>query len=377
MIFQWLKKFKTLIFASGMAALLVGCDSNKGLGPSPTASLPPATSTTATPIVTTAPAGTTAAGATPTVALKVVGKVLATQGATTNVHDPAMIKDGDTYYLFSTGPGILIHCSKDMLKWNSCGRVFATYPDWIKQTIPDVVDVWAPDISFHAGKFYLYYAASSFGSNHSAIGLATTATLNPDSPNYNWQDQGKVISSETTDNFNTIDPNLAYDKDGQPWLAFGSFWSGLKLVKLDSASLKPAAGAALISVANNPGSDAVEAPFIVRRDDYYYLFVSHDYCCKGVMSSYNIRVGRSRDIAGPYLDRTGSPMIGGGGTLVYAGSSRWRGPGGNSVYVEGGNYYLVYHSYDADFEGTPTLRIETLSWDQENWPLAPSAALKQ
>jgi arabinan endo-1,5-alpha-L-arabinosidase len=363
-----------------MGMLLPAC----GQEAPPATTAPAATATTAMAATATAPpaatdtlppaTSTTVPEPTATISPELASKIFDAQGSTT-VHDPSMAKDGETYYAFMTGQGIPIHCSKDLRVWEDCGNVFQVLPDWLTAAVPGVKDPWAPDINFHDGKYYLYYAGSTFGSNHSAIGLATNATLDESSPNYKWVDQGLVIASDTPDNYNAIDPNLSYDQAGQPWLSFGSFWSGIKLVKLDPSTYKPAKGAELVSLADYPlsSADAIEAPFITHRGDFYYLFVSRDFCCKGVDSTYNIRVGRAKEISGPYVDQDGKPMLGGGGTLVYDGSARWHGPGGQSIFVEGDTYYLVYHSYDADYNGTPTLRIEKLSWDQANWPVAPSA----
>jgi arabinan endo-1,5-alpha-L-arabinosidase len=234
--------------------------------------------------------------------------------------------------------------------------------------------LWAPDISFFNNRWHLYYAASTFGKNHSAIGLATNATLNPDAPNYKWVDEGLVIESTSADNWNAIDPNVAFDETHQPWLAFGSYWSGIKLRKLDAATGKPAAAVPLIALAGGrPAPDAIEAPFIIRHGGYFYLFVSFDACCQGVNSTYNIRVGRATAITGPYADRDGKPMLKGGGTLVLSGSKRWRGPGHNAILNDNGVDWLVYHAYDADEVGTAKLRIEALGWDAQGWPVAASA----
>lgn len=282
-------------------------------------------------------------------------------------HDPVIARDGERYYLFITGPGIPIACSDNLITWESCGRVFAENPAWI--TIPGVKDLWAPDIHHHNGRYYLYYSASTFGSNHSAIGLASNATLDPNSPEYNWVDEGMVIESQRSDDYNAIDPNLAFDEDGAPWLAFGSFWTGIKLVQLDPATLKPAAGAEIHSIAQRPEPpDAIEGAFILRRDGWYYLFVSHDFCCRGILSSYNVKVGRSRAITGPYQDREGRLLTEGGGKP----HGRWKGTGHNSVFTDGGKHYIVYHFYDAENAGKPTLRIEELFWGAEGWPAAPS-----
>ncbi len=299
----------------------------------------------------------------------------ALQGAITDIHDPVMIKAGDKFYIFSTGASIPIHCSDDILTWKLCGRVFDLIdPAWLRTAVPGVADLWAPDISFFAGKYHLYYAASTFGSNRSSIGLATNVTLDMSSPDYQWVDEGEVLSSKRTDNYNAIDPNLAVDKDGQTWLAFGSFWSGIKLRKIDPATSKPANDDPMLySLATRSGVDAIEGAFIIHRGDYYYLFVSFDFCCKGVNSTYKIMVGRSAKITGPYVDRDGMPMLEGGGTLIYSGSARWRGPGHNGIYVDNDTFWLLYHSYDADHSGIPTLRIEKLQWDTQDWPWSPSA----
>lgn len=316
---------------------------------------------------------------TPTIAPETLqAAILKLDGMIYPVHDPAIIKADNKYYLFSTGAGIPLRCSSDMLEWEYCGQVMTPPPPkWIQDAVPGVLDLWAPDISFWGGKYHLYFSGSTFGSNRSVIALATNETLDPDDPRYKWQDEGEVIASHTESTFNAIDPNLVIDRQGQPWLAFGSYWTGIKLVQLDPATGKPAPDAQLYDIASKPGNTAIEGAFIVPKDDYYYLFVSHDFCCRGVASTYNMKVGRAKEITGPYLDRDGKPLLGGGGTPLYAGSKRWRGPGHNAILVQDGDYYLVYHAYDGQVVGRPTLRIEKLFWDGEGWPLAPSALLGQ
>lgn len=314
--------------------------------------------------------------ATPTLATpENASPALDLEGYFVDIHDPVMIKAGEKFYVFSTGPGIPIHCSNDMITWKLCGRVFELLdPEWLQKAVPGVTALWAPDISFFDGKYHLYYSASTFGSNRSAIGLVTNSTLDASDTTYQWVDQGEVISSKKTDNYNTIDPNLTFDKDGQTWLAFGSFWSGIKLRKIDPSTGKPAADdTTLYSLAQRAGVDAIEGAFIVRRGSFYYLFVSFDFCCKGIASTYKIMVGRATVITGPYADHDGIPMLSGGGTLVYSGSARWRGPGHNAIYIDKDTYWLLYHAYDADHAGVPTLRIEKLQWDEQDWPWSPSA----
>ena len=141
-------------------------------------------------------------------------------------------------------------------------------------------DLWAPDIHFRDGKYWLYYSVSSFGSRVSAIGLATATALNPASGATQWENQGMVVSTNNSSNHNAIDPNVVVDADGAPWLAYGSFWTGLKMIKLDAATGKPAAGAQLLSIASH-SDGGIEAPFIIRHGQYYYQFVSWDKCCVG------------------------------------------------------------------------------------------------
>lgn len=357
----------------GAALLVAGaCAAGPPATVTPSVPVPGASIPSPTAAAETGPMNSPTPGA--SVPAQVVERILEVTGSISPVHDPTIAKDGDTYYLFTTGPGIPFRCSDDLLDWRACGQVFVSTPDWAREAVPGVGDLWAPDISEHDGRFLLYYSASTFGSNHSAIGLATNVTLDPDSPDYEWQDEGLVIASDTPDDHNAIDPNLFVDGD-RAWLAFGSFWSGIKVVEVDPATGKPARDAELIGLAANlpHPQNAIEAPFITRHGDAYYLFVSHDFCCRGVDSTYNMRVGRSDAVSGPYVDRDGEPLLGGGGSLVYGGSERWRGAGHNAVLVEEDTWYLVFHAYDAEAAGTPTLRIEKLIWDTEGWPVSPSA----
>ena len=155
-------------------------------------------------------------------------------------HDPVIIKEAGTYYVFCTGrvPGgggiIPIRSSTDMRQWKLAGSVFEKLPEWVAKEVPKARDAWAPDISFFNGKFHLYYSLSSFGVNESAIGLATNLTLDPKSPKYQWVDEGLVVHSRTgQDDFNTIDPNLVIENKNTAWLNWGSFWGGIKMKRID------------------------------------------------------------------------------------------------------------------------------------------------
>jgi arabinan endo-1,5-alpha-L-arabinosidase len=155
------------------------------------------------------------------------------------------------------------------------------------------------------------------------------------------------------------------DHEGSAWLAFGSFWSGLKLIPLELDGTRK--GTELYALATRANT-AIEAPYLVHRDGFYYLFESVDLCCRGANSTYKTAVGRAADITGPYLDRDGQPLLAGGGTILVTGGTRWRGPGHNAVLRTSSGDYNVYHSYDAQAGGAPTLRIALLTWSTDGWP---------
>jgi arabinan endo-1,5-alpha-L-arabinosidase len=296
------------------------------------------------------------------------------------VHDPVMIKQDSVYYLFCTGWGISCFSSTDMVNWKMDKPVFQTPPEWAVKAVPGYKGhTWAPDISYYKGKYYLFYSASAFGKNTSCIGLAENSTLHPNSPQFKWIDHGKIIQSVPgRDDWNAIDPNMVLDEEGHPWLDFGSFWSGIKLVKLKddlSGIAEPEEWYGLAKRPRDPsinekeaGDGAIEAPFIVKHGNYYYLFVSFDYCCRGVNSNYKIMVGRSEKLTGPYANKQGTLMMNGGGSLVLQGDKNWPGVGHCGVYNFNGKDYIIFHAYDASDNGRPKLMIKELSWDKEEWP---------
>ena len=287
-------------------------------------------------------------------------------GDIAGVHDPCLIKDGDTFYLFCTGGTMPMRKSTDLQTWERLGTALASLPTWAAETIPGTKGAWAPDIAYFDGEFHLYYSLSTFGSNHSCIGLATNRTLDPSSDKYEWKDQGVVVRSRRSDNFNAIDANVVIDDSGQPWLSFGSFWSGIKLVRLNRQTGKT--DGPMTHIAGRNGG-AIEAPFIVRRRGLFYLFVSFDSCCKGVNSTYKTMVGRSRRVTGPYVGIDGRKMTDGGGSLVLSSHGRVKGPGHNAVITEDGIDYLVHHFYDASNNGKATLQIRPMLWSARGWPV--------
>lgn len=123
------------------------------------------------------------------------------------------------------------------------------------------------------------------------------------------------------------------------------------------------------NISIDAGDNAIEAPFIFKKGDYYYLFASIDYCCRGEKSTYKMIVGRSKDLSGPYLGKEGKQMKNGGGSILLQGNKNWYGVGHNSVYNFMNEDYLIFHAYDAHWEGKPVLRILKLNWDENLWPI--------
>ena len=310
-------------------------------------------------------------------------------------HDPVAVRCGDTWYLFSTGFGISVLTSQDLKSWNPAGRVFDTPPQWALDTVPGYHGhTWAPDILFHEGTYYLYYSCSSFGKNTSAIGVATNCTLDPSSPDYRWEDKGCVVRSIAgRDNWNGIDPNVFIDEDGTGWMSFGSFWGGIKLVRLDTSLTRVAEPQEWFPLCRrpegtaedtsetddaiqadprgkdfDPGNGAVEAPFIVRHGDWYYLFVSYDLCCRGPKSTYKVVVGRSEKVTGPYVDAAGTPLMQGGGTVVASGNDRYPGIGHCAVVSTGDGEKMLLHAYDRETGYNAVLLVRSLTWDRDGWP---------
>jgi arabinan endo-1,5-alpha-L-arabinosidase len=294
------------------------------------------------------------------------------------VHDPStIIKDGSRYYIYYTGNGVSSKYSNNLVSWQNGPRVFNPAPAWTTQEVPtNTGHLWAPDIFKHGNEYRLYYSISSFGSQDSAIGLATNTTLNPSNPNYQWVDQGLVIDSEVGAAFNAIDPAIFHDDTtNRMWMTFGSFWSGIFISELNPATGKPFSSAA-INIARNPVNppNAIEAPFLHEHDGYYYLFVNWGNCCQGVNSTYEIRVGRSTSPTGPFVTRNprGATMLGGGGELFLGTEGNFIGPGHMSIFNENDTDYFGYHYYSAANNGASRYNIEELAWTMDGWPIPAS-----
>ncbi|PWN48499.1 endo-1,5-alpha-L-arabinosidase [Violaceomyces palustris] len=275
------------------------------------------------------------------------------------VHDPAMVKVGGTYYLYATAPGISIKTSTDRINFKSAGVAFPNGLPWCDAYTESDRNIWAPEVVYTGGQFYMYYSCSSFGSRNSAIFLATSKTGLSGS----WTDRGKVYSTTTSSTFNSIDPGLLID--GSKWyLTLGSFGTGIYQLAINP-STGLASSTSLTHLAARGGDNSIEGATIFKHGSWYYLFVAFDFCCRGASSTYRIMVGRSSSPTGGFVDRNGVSMLQGGGTEILAGHGGIHGPGGQFILHDVDGDLLVYHYYDD--QGAARLGINKLSWSGD-WP---------
>src|SRR5690242_4492268 len=298
----------------------------------------------------------------------------ASRGITTR--DPSsIVKCKDEYWVFYTGRGVPSYHSKDLVKWERGPAVFKTAPEWIAGVVPENRNMvyWAPDVIKLRDRYLLYYSVSSFGKMTSAIGLATNPTLDPEDPTYHWTDEGFIVRTQqgqAGDAYNAIDPAVFHDSDGSLWLVFGSYWTGIKLIQLDPKTGKRLApDSKMSSLAFN---ESIEASFICRHGDYYYLFVNWGSCCQGPKSTYNIRIGRSKAVTGPYVDKAGLDMLQKGGSVFLATTNGpLIGPGhAGTLNVAGKEWFTSDFEGDLRMDGRATLAIMPLRWNADGWPEA-------
>ncbi len=307
-----------------------------------------------------------------------------------NVHDPEIYKEGSTYYLFSTDykvggtatPGIQIRSSTDLINWTWVGYALNGVPTAAKNWTGGVNVIWAPEIVKLGSTYYLYYCVSAFGTRTSYIGVATSSSITGP-----WADQGEVFKTKAGDGYtaNAIDPNVVIDSSGVPWMSYGSFFGGIFITQLNPATGKFAATGqgTLIAARSTSVDSAVEGPNIVYNatQNKYYLFVSYDSCCNTSNMTYNVRVGRSSSITGPYLDYNGNAMTNTSmtpqseiGTKVlggygFAGADGWYGTGHNTILQDGSNWYMIHHARGEADKNWTYLHVRKMLWSADGWPL--------
>ena len=304
------------------------------------------------------------------VAFLAVSPLLALEGQPA-MHDPSTVvmQDG-RFYVYATGNGLPIAISDDGWTWRRAGTLMQALPGG--KPGPDVIarggnNTWAPDVIKSGDKYFIYYSAPGT-QPRSAIGLLIGTTLDPESPNYKWQDGGPVVWSDGVEDSNAIDPGVFRDPtNGSLWLTYGSYFGYIRLVELNPKTgqrLHPERKA--IDIAINS-----EASIMIFRDGWYYLLVTHGSCCAGANSSYNIRIGRARRVTGPFLDNIGIDMLQGGGKLFLGSGGRAIGPGHFGLLDLGDGVQKFSFHYEADLDrgGISVLEIRPLLW-RDGWPEA-------
>jgi len=285
------------------------------------------------------------------------------------IHDPSsLVRCGNNYWVFGTGRGIISRYSTNLVDWVEGPPVFTNSPMWAQTWVPDHRGrFWAPDIVRLGERYLLYYSVSTWGSRQSAIGLAMTRSLDPGSPDYGWEDCGPVVRTTPQDAFNAIDPAVLPDRDGRLWLAFGSYWSGIKLIELNpDTGLRRFTNSPPLALAWH---ESIEAACLLRQGQNYFLFVNWGKCCRGTNSTYEIRVGRSRAVTGPYLDRNGADLLKGGGSPFLSTFGECIGPGHAAFFQRDGRTWLSFHYYNPARNGRGTLGLLPVDWDADGWPV--------
>jgi len=269
------------------------------------------------------------------------------------IHDPSTVIPCDgKFYTYGTGGSSLV--SDDGWTW----RRGATLPR--RGLAPDVIHI--------GDRYYLYVAANIGAQPKAAVNMIWSKTLDPDSPDYKWEEGGVVASSDGAEDSNAIDPGVFLDpNDGRLWLVYGSYFGYIRLVELNPKTGKR------LNPGDQPRNLAIncEASDMIFHDGWYYLLATHGSCCRGADSGYNIRVGRAKKVTGPFLDNEGVDMIQGGGKLFIGSGGRVVGPGHFGLLDLGAGVqkFSVHWEADLDRGSASVLDIRRLLW-KDGWPVA-------
>lgn len=285
---------------------------------------------------------------------------------------PEILYHNGVYYNYNmTGP-ITLKTSTDLINWTLHADRYALSerPSWLS-SVSGGTSIWAPGAYKIGNKYYLYYCTSSSGSQNSAIGVAVT-----DDPSKNdWTDKGMVIRSYTGDQYNCIDPNIFIDDDGTVFLIFGSYWEGIFMRKIDpETGMLDESDTTAYHIAQ--GNHDMEAPYLIKHGNYYYLFTARGGLSKG---TYYWAVGRSESVYGPYVDKDGTALLSGsGGTRLTEWKDGIEGAAHAQYFEDAeGNAYMVSESwpYRANEElgitesGKIQLHISKIVWTADGWPV--------
>jgi len=283
----------------------------------------------------------------------VVGSVALALDGQVGIHDPStIVLSNGKFYTYGTGGNALV--SDDGWTW----RRGTTLPR--RGLAPDVIHI--------GDRYYVYVAANIGAQPKAAINMIWSKTLDPDSPDYKWEEGGVVASSDGVEDSNAIDPGVFLDpSDGRLWLVYGSYFGYIRLVELDPKTGKRK------DPNDKPRDLAIncEASDMIYHDGWYYLLATHGSCCRGADSGYNIRMGRAKKVTGPFLDHQGIDMIQGGGKLFAGSGGRVIGPGhfGLLDLGDGVQKFSMHWEADLDRGGASVLDIRPLLW-RDGWPVA-------
>lgn len=283
-----------------------------------------------------------------------------------NTPDPSVVQAPDgAFYAYGTGG--TCRKSYDLVNWEDMGIALKrpTWNDSVRtdkegKVHPMRFSLWALDVS-RVGKKYLVHYASAYWGNETRTGLGVAEGTSPTE----FTDCGKMFCSTEIGVQNSIDPCYVKDK-GKKYLIWGSF-RRLYMGRLTKDGKRIKNPSHLTQVAGT----AFEGAMVYKRKGYYYLFASVGTCCEGAKSTYHTVVGRSKKLAGPYVDRQGGRMLDNHYETVIKGNDRWKGPGHNSEIItdKEGDTWLLYHAYDAlDPEKGRVMLLDKLLWDEEGWP---------
>lgn len=288
-------------------------------------------------------------------------------------HDPTILRHESGYVLMSTNNMLLMMTSEDALHWTNHDRAMSIIPSWLNDvTNNEVGDIWAPDVFYFGGEYRSYYTGSAFGENTSGIGFMSTKSIVPGSVDYGWSDKGEVVSSDNSNNYNAIDADVVVDAENNYWMTFGSWWDGIRLIRLDENTGKQSLSDKTVYRIASRGGSGIEGPSLIEHKGQYFLFTAWDVCCKmGAEleeNTYKTAMGRSNTIIGNYVDRSGNLLTNGGGTILLDRYGRYYGPGGGEAFQDLNRIRFAHHYYDANSNGSPTLQIRDLVFTQDNWP---------
>jgi arabinan endo-1,5-alpha-L-arabinosidase len=278
-------------------------------------------------------------------------------------------RDSDGNLIFRLIPVLR---STDLVNWVYVGEAFSERPDWVA----DTVGLWAPNIEFIAGRYYLYYTAPDTDAGGSAIGVGVS-----DSPTGPFVDSGAPVVEPHAASCCpgsrrwVFDPDVIADPSGQLWIYYGSYFGGISVRRLSADGLRSDPASQLeVTIANR-----YEGGHVIYRDGFYYLFASATDCCRGSLTGYSVFVGRSPTPTGPFVDREGVSLVAGrvGGTPVLSmNGNRWVGPGHNFVFQDAaGDWWTMYHAIDRNdpyfagavgFTKRPVL-LDPVDWI-DGWP---------